>query len=255
MTGPQAAPSTTTRSLAPAGPPSPAGIDTGRRWCGPGGVVALFTGRSEGDLGHGGRYVHEVEPNVARRRQAVLDRPWSWIRQVHGARVVRVDEPGGGTGEKADALVSTHPGAALAVLTADCAPVAFASDEGVFAAAHAGWRGTLAGVIEDTVAAMRAAGAGRVRAAVGPCIGAECYAFGSDDLDAVAERLGSTVRGETADGSPALDLRAAVVAALGRAGVTDVDLSLASCTACSPGYFSHRARGERERQAMVVWRP
>ena len=63
-----------------------------------GGALIRFTGRGEGDLGHGGTYV-EVEavlPDVMARRAAVLDVPWSWVRQVHGNGVVIVDRPGGG---------------------------------------------------------------------------------------------------------------------------------------------------------------
>jgi copper oxidase (laccase) domain-containing protein len=109
-------------------------------------------------------------------------------------------------------------------------------------------------VVERTVDAMRGLGATEITAAVGPCIRPGCYAFGADDLDAVAGRLGERVRARTADGSPALDLPAAVRAALDRSGVVAVD-DAGVCTACSPGHFSHRARGERERQAVVVWRP
>ncbi|HUQ40036.1 MAG TPA: polyphenol oxidase family protein, partial [Acidimicrobiales bacterium] len=144
-------------------------------------------------------------------------------------------------------------GGALAVLTADCAPVALASSEGVIAVAHAGWRGVAAGVIEATVAEMEALGATAIEAAIGPCIHAECYEFGPAELDGVAARLGDDVRSRTSAGRPALDLPAAVRAALRRAGVetvTDVDV----CTACSPDHFSWRARQELQRQATVVWR-
>src|SRR6185295_2862413 len=112
-----------------------------------------FTGRAEGDLRH--------DPD---RRPAVLDRPWSWLRQVHGDHVVVVDAPGAGAGEEGDGLVTADAGAALTVFTADCAPVALAGDGGVIGVAHAGWRGLLADVIPRTVERMRALGAGEVRA-------------------------------------------------------------------------------------------
>jgi copper oxidase (laccase) domain-containing protein len=140
------------------------------------------------------------------------------------------------------------------VLTADCAPLALASDEGIVAAVHAGWRGLVAGVIDRTAERMRALGATDVVAALGPCIHAECYEFSARDLDEVAAELGDGVRGVTAGGRPALDVPAAVRAGLERAGVRlvhDADV----CTACSDGHYSHRARGELERQAVVVWRP
>ena len=96
--------------------------------------------------------------------------------------------------------MSATPGCALAVLTADCAPVALASPEGVFGVAHAGWRGLVAGVLERTVDAMRALGATEIGAVLGPCIRAECYEFGPADLDRVAARLGDGVRATTAVG-------------------------------------------------------
>lgn len=216
-----------------------------------------FTGRAEGDLGHGGRWVavDEIDPAVADRRRAVHPRPWSWLRQVHGADVVRVEQPGGGAGSEGDAAVTSSREALLCVLTADCAPVALAGESGVIGVAHAGWRGIQAGVLETTVAAMRSAGEeGAIVAALGPCIRPGCYEFGRDDLDEISQALGSEVVGVTASGHPALDVPAAVRAALSRAGVesvTDVEI----CTACDPGYFSHRARRESQRQATLVWLP
>jgi polyphenol oxidase len=212
----------------------------------------VFTGRAEGDMGHGGGAVVEVRPDVEARRRAVVDLPWTWLRQVHGAGVVRVERPGHRAGSPADAAVTDQAGCALAVLTADCAPVALASAEGVIGVAHAGWRGAAAGVIEATVAAMRALGATEIDAVVGPRIGPECYEFGATELDDIASRLGDSVRAKTAQGTPALDLPAAVRAALTRAGVQHVT-DIGTCTACSPAHFSWRARQDQQRQAAVVW--
>ncbi|MDP9402161.1 MAG: polyphenol oxidase family protein [Actinomycetota bacterium] len=213
----------------------------------------MWTGRTEGDLAMA---PHRAVPEATVGRLAGLaGRPVSWLHQVHGDGVVVVPagDPEHGRGENGDALV-TSSGTALAVMTADCAPVALASSEGVVGAVHAGWRGLVAGVVQAAVAAMHRLGAGRVEAALGPCIHAECYAFGAAELDLVAARLGAGVRSELPGGGPALDLPAAVGAALEKAGaelVHDVD----ECTACAGDrYFSHRARGERERQAMVVWK-
>ena len=213
-----------------------------------------FTGAAEGDLGHAGEWVETPTPEVEARRRAVLDRPWTWLRQVHGAHVVVVEEPGGGSGTEADAAVTKHPEAALAIFTADCAPLAFASANGVIGAAHAGWKGLAAGVIERTVEAMHALGADRIEAALGPCIHPECYEFGAADLSAIASKLGHTVRGRTDQGRPALNLPAGVRAALTRVGVPLV-LVDPNCTACSSEHFSFRARKEMARQALVVWIP
>jgi copper oxidase (laccase) domain-containing protein len=154
-----------------------------------------------------------------------------------------------GTG---DGLVASAPSVCLAVLTADCASLALGSPEGVFGTVHAGWRGLVAGVVEEAVGAMRSLGASDVVGALGPCIHSGCYEFGEDDLDTVAVVYGDRVRSRTTTGRPALDLPAGVSAALAASGAAEVAGS-SSCTACSDGYFSHRARGDTGRQALIVW--
>lgn len=233
----------------PSGPRSGVDGPSGDLWS----AHVRFTGRPDGDMGHGGEYVVEVTPEVAARRRAVVDLPWTWLRQVHGPDVVTVHAPGGLAGSRADAAVTATAGCALAVLTGDCAPVALASAEGVVGVAHAGWIGLQAGVVERTVEAMRALGATEVRAVLGPCVRPDCYEFGADLLDRFAARLGDGVRGLTAMGAPALDVPGAVCAALARVGVADV-ADVGRCTACEPDYFSWRAGRELQRQAVVVWR-
>lgn len=217
-----------------------------------------FTGRAEGDMGHGGAYVHDartVRTDVDARRHAAVDRPWTWLRQVHGGGVVYVDAPGAGAGAAADAAVTDRPGCALAVLTADCVPVAMATPEGVVGVAHAGWAGLLAGVVPHTIEEVRARGGSEVSAVIGPCIRPECYEFGAGDLQRLTDRFGEQVASRTAGGAPALDLAAAVRAALAEEGVDAVD-DVGACTACEPGpaFFSWRARRDEQRQATVVWR-
>ncbi|MGO8873324.1 MAG: polyphenol oxidase family protein [Acidimicrobiales bacterium] len=183
-----------------------------------------------------------------------------WLEQVHGAGVVvaRLGD-GGATSRhrsvragRGDALVSADPSVAVAVLTADCAPIALGSEEGVFAAVHAGWRGLVAGVVEAAVATMRSLGATEVDGALGPCIHAGCYEFSENDLAALTERLGPAVRATTGSGRPAFDLPAAVSAAFASSGVREV-AGVDDCTACGDGYFSHRSRRDQGRQALVVW--
>ncbi len=208
-------------------------------------IRSVFTDARHGDL------MVRTDPDVlAARRAAIADRPWSWLRQVHGARVVTVAEPGQHAGEEADAAVTAVPGAVLAVQTADCAPVLFEGD-GVVGVAHAGWRGLEAGVLEATVAAMADLGSPPLQATLGPCIRARCYEFGDGELDLVAGRYGDAVRGTTAWGTPALDVAAGIAEACRRLGVPLVDQGL--CTACSPNHWSHRARAEPQRQALVAW--
>ncbi len=205
-----------------------------------------FTGRDDGDLRIDG------DPDeLNARRAALVDLPWTWLRQVHGARVVVVGTPGAEAGAEADAAVTAVSGAVLAVHVADCAPIALVSPQGV-AVVHAGWRGAAAGVVPAALARLRALGPGPVTAVLGPLIGPECYEFGADDLAAVTAALGADVAGETREGTPALDLPAAVLGALAAAGVDEVE-RVGGCTACGDGSFSHRARGERERQAVLAW--
>jgi YfiH family protein len=211
-------------------------------------VNITFTRVADGDLG-----IQQPDPAaLAAARARLSPLPWTWLRQVHGAEVVTVTAPGEGAGREADAAVTAVPGALLAIQTADCAPIALTSPQGVIGAVHAGWRGLEAGVVEAAVDAMRALGATEVRASLGPCIHAECYEFGADDLDRLAKQFGDEVRSTTPDGTPALDLPAAVDAALVAAGVKDRGEVL-SCTACDTDYFSHRARGDTGRQALLVW--
>ena len=106
------------------------------------------------------------------------------VKQVHGTAVHRVAAPAPGPSTiEADALVTDRPGIALGVLSADCAPLLLADSEaGVIGAAHAGWRGALAGVADRLVEAMieRGAEVGRIVAAVGPCIAVSSYEVGPD---------------------------------------------------------------------------
>lgn len=206
--------------------------------------TVVFTDRSDGDLS-------VAAGGVGERRQAIAPGPWTWLRQVHGARVVVVSAPGEHAGARADAAVTATPGCVLSIQVADCAPVALVS-EGVIGLAHAGWRGLLAGVLPATVDAMRRLGAGAISVAVGPCIAAECYEFGEADLDVVAAALGDGVRSVSARRCPALDVPAAVVSSLATVGVTDVE-SIGLCTACSADHWSHRAAGDLARQAVVAW--
>jgi polyphenol oxidase len=186
-----------------------------------------------------------------------------WLTQVHGAEVVRVEGGGPLHGRPAPTVVAVHAGSgdglvsevagnALAILTADCASLALGSPEGVFGAVHAGWRGLMAGVVEATVATMRAMGAVDVVGALGPCIHAECYEFSEADLALVMDVYGPGVQGRTTTGRPALDIPATVAAALAACGAAQTE-GRSACTACGDGYFSHRGRGDTARQALAVW--
>ena len=179
----------------------------------------------------------------------------TFLRQVHGTELVRVSKPGDHFGTCADGAWTTMRGATLAVRTADCVPIALygiRSDHfAAVAAVHAGWRGLLAGVIDNASDELRKHGFASQRAVVGPHICARHYEFGADDLRAVVSEFGSRVCGRTAWGTRSLDLSATVRVALERCGVA-IDTELARCTATDVRYFSHRARAERGRTALLV---
>jgi len=214
-----------------------------------GGVRALWTDRDHGDL----QPVRSTHATPIVPGGPVGDGPCHQLRQVHGSVVHVVTGDAAEAVPIGDALVSADPTARLLILTADCASIALGSPEGAFAAVHAGWRGLAAGVIESAAAAMRDAGASAVAGSLGPCIHAECYAFSQSDLSSLVDRYGDQMRGITSAGGVALDLPATVRAAFARAGVTEVP-GVDRCTACDERYFSHRARGDTGRQALIVWR-
>ncbi len=203
-----------------------------------------FTTVADGDLAWG-------SGGVEARRAAVIDLPWTWLRQEHGAAVVVADRPGGGAGAVADAVLTAVPGGAVAVAVADCAPVVLLAP-GAVGVVHAGWRGVVAGIVlPAAVERLRTLADGPIRAVVGPCIGPECYEFGAEDLARVTAVSGAGAEGVTAAGALALDLRAAVAASLRLCGVDDVDHE-GGCTACGGSWWSHRARAARRRPAAVA---
>src|SRR5947209_4209585 len=106
--------------------------------------------------------------------------------QVHSATALVADGPWPAGPPQADAVVSATPGVVCGALAADCAPVLFVDPQArVVAAAHAGWKGALTGVVEATIARMESLGAdrNRLRAAVGPCIGPASYEVGVEFLE------------------------------------------------------------------------
>lgn len=212
-------------------------------------VHARFTTRLDGDLSADRCAPHEASARWA----ALAGCPVTWLDQQHTADVVVVHEPAEHTGTVADASATDADGAGLAVWVGDCAPVLLVADSGAFAVAHAGWRGLAAGVLERALDALRTLDAGPVRAWLGPCIHACCYEFGAADLGALRDRYGDAVAGTTAWGTPALDVPAAVRAALTRAGVDRVT-DLGECTGCDDRYWSFRRRGDMARHGLVAWR-
>jgi len=180
-----------------------------------------------------------------------------WMNQVHGDNVVRVDGPlGGGLAavEATDALVTTTPRLALAVVTADCVPVLLADARaGVVAAVHAGRVGAQIGVVARAVEAMCEAGAraGDITVLFGPSVSGRNYEVPAAMADEVEAALpGSRTR--TSKGTPGLDLRAGIARQLKDLGVTAIDAD-PRCTVEDRNLFSHRRDAPTGRLASVVW--
>ena len=169
------------------------------------------------------------------------------VYQVHGRDAVNVERPWRrGDAPKADAMVTDRPGVVLGILTADCLPALFADGgAGVVGAAHTGWRGLLAGVLESTVEAMEALGAERrrIHAALGPAIGRKSYEVGPEfpapflDADpANADYFEAAAK----DGHHLFDLRGCAERSLGKLGLAAVEpLSRDTCAEDSQ-FFSYR---------------
>jgi YfiH family protein len=215
-------------------------------------VMALWTGSSDGDQ----RRVVEGKkrPPLAVPAGAAI----AAARQVHGADVVEIDGRqstglAGGALFEGDAVLATDETTCAVILVADCVPIAIGSPEGIRVAVHAGWRGLVAGVIQNSVAAASSEGATSLVAAIGPCIGPCCYEFSPSDLATVERAVGTSARAVTEQGALALDLRACALGILESVGV-EVCFVDPACTSCSEGWYSARARSDMQRQAVYVWR-
>lgn len=211
---------------------------------------ALFTSRAEGNMSSvGGVEAEQGAANRERLRGRTGADALARGFQVHGAHVEIVtaalaDPTGNDTLTRADGQATAMPGIALAVLAADCLPIALGG-EGAVAVLHAGWRGLAAGIVEQGVFALLDLGAaGPLHAVLGPCAGACCYEVGPE----VHAALGSP-SGDRAN----IDLRAIAHDRLQAAGVATIE-DLDACTICDERLFSHRREGEQAgRQAGVAW--
>ena len=177
-----------------------------------------------------------------------------WMNQVHGDRVAVVDAPRDTAVDDTDALVTTAPRLALAVVTADCVPVLLADARaGVVAAVHAGRVGAQRGVVARAVEAMEAAG-GHVEdisVLLGPAVSGANYEV-PDEMAAEVEATLPGSRTTSVRGTAALDLRAGIARQLRGFGVTAID-SDPRCTVADRTLFSHRRGAPTGRLASLVW--
>jgi YfiH family protein len=207
--------------------------------------------------------VRENRQRLAEQASGSRTTPLLLVRQIHSAAsvILRRDQPLWSEAPQADGCITDQPGILLAVQTADCIPVLVADVElRVVAAFHAGWRGTVQGVVEQGIAQMRADFGSQPQhliAAIGPGIGPCCYAVGNDLVTEFAERFSYSDQlfRTTIDGAMSLDLVEANRRQLLASGITTEQIAtLGGCTCCQPErFFSHRGQhGKTGRMMSVV---
>lgn len=245
----------------------------------PAGVGALSTTRRggvslppyhDGQSGGGlnlGVHVGDDPAHVAENRailRGMLPAEPAWLSQTHGTEVIDVTALPPGVVPQADACIATAGGAVCAILTADCLPVLFCDAAGkVVGAAHAGWRGLANGVLERTLEAMRAAGAGEISAWLGPAIGQYQFEVGPDVMQAFLKQApdDSAVRHVTAAFSAIpnrtnkflADIYALARGILHRHGVAHVSGGEFCTVSNSARFYSYRRDGVTGRQATLIW--
>jgi hypothetical protein len=236
-------------------------------WPAPRGVRVLSTLRGDSQNGASkapygsfnlGDHVGDDSVAVAENRRrlklgAGLPNEPSWLLQVHGVGVADLDSP---TPVKLTDAAVTRGSAVCAILTADCLPVVLASDSGdTVAAAHAGWRGLAAGVLEATVRAM-AVPRGSLVAWLGPAIGPKHFEVGMEVRDAFLARDPEALEAfePNARGRFMADLSMLAQRRLQGLGVSRI-YGGSECTfAQADRYYSHRRDGITGRQATLIWR-
>ena len=226
----------------------------------------VSTGEVAGlNVGYGSR---DDRAAIAENRKRAIDAllpeaGLATVHQVHSAEVVHVEAPWAQNERPhADAMVTDRPNLLLGILTADCAPVLLADVEAVvIGAAHAGWRGALAGVTDATIAAMERIGANRDRiaATVGPCIAQPSYEIDEGFRIRFVEQDGANARFFTTgvSGKPHFDLPAYVVHRLLAAGIGQVEALHLDTYADADRFYSfrratHRGEADYGRQLSAI---
>jgi YfiH family protein len=232
------------------------------------GILAAFTERTGGsstaphDTMNLGLRTKDARARVLQNRRRTVEAlgvsPFAAAEQVHGAKLARVGERRSGVGFEdlgsaiggADALSVSRRNLPVAVLVADCLPIALAApEEPLLVAVHAGWRGLAAGILSRAIAEFETTSG--VLAAIGPAIGPCHYEVGDDVAGAVASGAEAGAVTERRWGRRYLDLPRTAVRSLRAAGIRRIEVS-DLCTACLPDrFFSHRRDGETGRQALV----
>lgn len=238
----------------------------------PANVAALSTMRmggvsrppyDDGNRGGGlnlGTHVGDDPAHVSQNRallRKMLPAEPAWLSQVHGTRVVDAADMGK-TVPEADASITNRPGVVCAIQTADCLPVLLCDTKGrVVGAAHAGWRGLAHGVLENTIAHMRDAGADEITAWLGPAIGPDRFEVGQDVFDAFVHRDSSLASAfkpnPVQSGKYWADIYRLATAVLAHAGVHLVYGGGLCTVSDQRRFFSYRRDKTTGRMASLIW--
>ncbi|MGZ3252975.1 MAG: peptidoglycan editing factor PgeF [Burkholderiaceae bacterium] len=241
-------------------------------WVGvPANIGAMTTTRrggfSRGPYGDGtgqgglnlGVHVEDEEHVVQQNRQllnTILPAEPAWLTQVHGVTVV--DAASVTDAPEADASISTTPGVVCTIQTADCLPVLFCDVKGqVVGAAHAGWRGLLHGVLENTVERMHTAGASEIVTWLGPAIGPQCFEVGAEVRHAFIERDKDNLEAfkpvQDHPGKYFADIYQLARLALKKAGASQI-YGGGFCTVTDrKTFYSYRRDKTTGRMASLIW--
>ena len=242
------------------------------QWGSPQQIKTMITNRHGGfsqppfDSLNLGSHVGDDPTTVKKNREAlkiVLPNEPIWLNQVHGTQVIDADCRNDWSDvPSADASVTSTPGKVLAIMTADCLPVLLASSDGkVVGAAHAGWRGLAAGVIEQTVALMRSKQTQQAQtqsdiiAYLGPAIGPHAFEVGSEVRDIfIAQNPASATCFEQLkeNGKYLADIYGLATLRLNALGVEQIEGG-DECTLQNPDYFSYRRDQQTGRMGSFIW--
>lgn len=234
------------------------------KWPAPEGVLACSTTRQGGvstspwDSFNLGAHVGDAPESVAANRHRLVD--WAklpqmpqWLDQVHGTDVCRLPEQDQAI-PRADAAYTRTKGTVCAVMTADCLPVLFCSADGKeVAAAHAGWRGLCAGVLENTLAAFQAPPE-EIYAWLGPAIGPQAFEVGAEVRRAFAEQDSRAEEAFRPVGAKYFaDIWLLARQRLMAAGVSAISGETRCTYSESNDFFSFRREGATGRMATLIW--
>lgn len=206
-----------------------------------------------------GQHVADDEATVLENRRLLqqmggLPSEPVWLQQVHGIKVVRAELAG--ANEIADAATTEIPEIVCTVMTADCLPVLFCNSQGTqVAAAHAGWRGLLAGVLETTVNSFIGS-QGELHAWLGPAIGPEVFEVGDEVRAAYLDEdseMQSAFKAGVSDGKWLLDIYAAARIRLEKVGVTRISGGGFCTYTEQQRFFSYRRQAKTGRMASMIW--